>query len=89
MAEELGDAVALNVPVRTIEQTGDHVTVASDLVRIRACWVIVAIPPPTGEALAARRTAVPQALAKVFGPQVLSPINYIEQDWTRERWSTG
>lgn len=172
MAEELGDAVTLNAPVRMIEQTDNHVTVTGDLGQVRARLAIVAIPPqlagqidwhpllpptrrqllhrlPMGRLLKVhavydkpfwrdaglsggalmdrgpvritfensppdagvgvlmafiggstwhewgnrpleeRRTAVLQALAKIFGPQALTPIDYVEQDWTRERWSTG
>jgi monoamine oxidase len=27
--------------------------------------------------------------AEAFGPRALKPIDYFEQDWTRERWSRG
>jgi monoamine oxidase len=36
-----------------------------------------------------RRNAVLRAFAAAFGPQALSPTDYIEHDWTRERWSLG
>jgi monoamine oxidase len=38
---------------------------------------------------AARRTAVLEGLAKVVGPQALKPVEYVEQDWTHERWTMG
>ncbi|MDP3968833.1 MAG: FAD-dependent oxidoreductase [Nocardioides sp.] len=38
---------------------------------------------------AARRRAVLEGLAKIVGPQALKPIEYTEQDWTRERWTGG
>jgi monoamine oxidase len=40
---------------------------------------------PAGE----RQTAVLQAFARIVGPQALTPIDYVEHDWTHERWSTG
>lgn len=36
-----------------------------------------------------RRNAVLRAFATAFGPQALSPTDYVEHDWTRERWSLG
>ncbi|MFZ5848779.1 MAG: flavin monoamine oxidase family protein [Actinomycetota bacterium] len=38
---------------------------------------------------AARRTAVLEGFAKLFGPEALRPIEYVEQDWTHERWTKG
>lgn len=38
---------------------------------------------------AARRTAVLEGFAQMFGPQALKPIEYTEQDWTKERWTGG
>jgi monoamine oxidase len=39
--------------------------------------------------LSERRSAVIQAFARIVGPQALTPIDYVEHDWTQERWSTG
>jgi monoamine oxidase len=36
-----------------------------------------------------RRNAVLRAFAAAFGAQALSPIDYVEHDWTRERWTLG
>jgi monoamine oxidase len=36
-----------------------------------------------------RQNAVIQAFARIVGPQALTPIDYVEHDWTQERWSTG
>lgn len=36
-----------------------------------------------------RKRAVLQGFAELFGEQALSPIEYTEQDWTRERWTRG
>ncbi|NYG54826.1 flavin monoamine oxidase family protein [Nocardioides perillae] len=38
---------------------------------------------------AARRRAVLEGFAAMFGEQALSPIEYTEQDWTREQWTRG
>lgn len=37
----------------------------------------------------ARRDAVLDGLARLFGPRAAEPELYIEQDWGRERWSGG
>lgn len=39
--------------------------------------------------LAQRRQGVLEGFAKVVGDQALSPIEYVEHDWTREQWSRG
>jgi monoamine oxidase len=36
-----------------------------------------------------RRAAVLQGFADMFGPQALAPVDYVEHDWTRERWTRG
>jgi monoamine oxidase len=38
---------------------------------------------------AARRKAVLDGFAEMFGDQALHPIEYVEQDWTKEQWSVG
>ncbi|GDY30087.1 flavin monoamine oxidase family protein [Gandjariella thermophila] len=172
MAQQLGDAVALNAPVRKISQNGSTVTVTSDRGVVTASKVIVAVPPPlvvgidwdpllppkrlqllermpmgalmkvdavydtpfwraaglSGMAvsdtapvrvcfdncppdasvgvlmafiggatwadwgnrpLAERRAGVLRQFAQFFGPQALNAIDYVEHDWTHERWSLG
>lgn len=37
----------------------------------------------------ARRQAVLEGFARMFGKQALSPIDYTEHDWTHERWTRG
>jgi monoamine oxidase len=37
----------------------------------------------------ARREAVLQGFAAMFGERALSPVEYTEQDWTEERWTGG
>ncbi|MET0997987.1 MAG: FAD-dependent oxidoreductase, partial [Marmoricola sp.] len=39
--------------------------------------------------LAARRSAVLKGFAEMFGDKALSPIEYVEHDWTKERWTKG
>ena len=39
--------------------------------------------------LGARRSAVLDAFAAIFGPKALHPIAYIEKDWMREPWIAG
>ncbi len=39
--------------------------------------------------LAERRKLVLEGFAKVVGPEALSPIEYVEHDWTHERWTMG
>lgn len=38
---------------------------------------------------AERKAAVLAGFASMFGEQALRPIEYTEQDWTRERWTKG
>jgi monoamine oxidase len=36
-----------------------------------------------------RRAAVLQGFAEMFGPQALQPVDFVEHDWTKERWTRG
>lgn len=36
-----------------------------------------------------RRQAVLEGFAAMFGSQALDPVDYVEHDWTKERWSGG
>jgi len=36
-----------------------------------------------------RRQAVLEGFAAMFGPQALNPVDYVEHDWTKERWTGG
>jgi monoamine oxidase len=38
---------------------------------------------------AARRKAVLEGFAQMFGPKALKPIEYTEHDWTKETWTRG
>lgn len=39
--------------------------------------------------LADRRSAVLEGFADVVGPRALKPVEYVEHDWTHERWTMG
>lgn len=39
--------------------------------------------------VAARRAEVLRQLAVCYGPSALEPLDYIDQDWSAERWSRG
>lgn len=39
--------------------------------------------------LAERRKLVLEGFAKIVGPEALKPIEYVEHDWTHERWTMG
>jgi monoamine oxidase len=39
--------------------------------------------------LEARRKAVLEGFAEMFGEKALHPIEYVEHDWTKERWTRG
>lgn len=172
LAAQLGDIVALDAPVRRIEQGASNVTLTTDRGVVTAAQVIVAVPPPlvvgidwtpllplnrlqlmqrmpmgvlmkadavydrpfwrdaglsgmgvtdsepvrvtfdnsppdasvgvllafiggatlrdwAAKSAADRRAGVLQGFASVVGPQALTPIDYVEHDWSRERWSLG
>lgn len=38
---------------------------------------------------AERKKAVLEGFAAMFGDEALTPVDYVEQDWTKERWTTG
>ena len=38
---------------------------------------------------AARRRAVLEGFAAIVGDEALDPVEYVEHDWTRERWTKG
>lgn len=41
------------------------------------------------QTLAERRKAVLEGFAKVVGPEALEPFEYVEHDWSDERWTMG
>lgn len=43
----------------------------------------------TGQSAAARQQAVLNSLARYFGKQALSPIDYTDKDWLSDEWARG
>jgi monoamine oxidase len=92
MAEELGDAVLLESPVRSIDHGADGVAVRSDRATVRAKRVIVAIPPTLAgriaydPALPAIRDGLCQRMAQ--GSVVKCMAVYDRPFW-RERGLSG
>jgi monoamine oxidase len=69
LADELGDAVVLNAPVRAISQDGGQVRAYSDAADVHAQRAIVAVPPPLAArigyepALGGQRDQITQRMA--------------------------
>jgi monoamine oxidase len=91
MADELGDAVRLNAPVRTILQRADHVVVESGATTVSARRVVVAVPP----ALALEITfdpALPEDRLMLYrhstaGPETKTLLVYDEPFWRADGFS--
>jgi monoamine oxidase len=91
MARDLGDAVRLASPVRSIEQDGDGVTVRADGVAVRARFAIMTAPP----ALATRiryEPALPRDHAQLLermpaGAIIKIMTVYDEAFWRRDGMS--
>jgi monoamine oxidase len=91
IADDLGDAVHLDTPVRSITQDDDHVVVTSATLEVSARRVIVAIPPALvldiafDPALPADRTELyRQAVA---GPESKTLVVYDEPFWRADGFS--
>jgi monoamine oxidase len=87
IAGELGDAVELGTPVRTIEHDANGVVVRSDRLEVRAAHAIVAIPPNLVHDIAftpdlphERRTLYERLVA---GPESKTLIVYDDAFWRR------
>jgi monoamine oxidase len=85
VADELGNAVHLNAPVRSITQSIDHVSVVADGVTVAARHAVIAVPPALvlditfdpcleGDRLALYRQAV-------AGPESKTLVVYDEPFW--------
>jgi monoamine oxidase len=92
MADELGDAVVLESPVRSIAHGPDGVVVRSDRASVRARRVIVAIPPTLAgriayePALPARRDGLCQRMAQ---GSVVKCMAVYERPFWRDRGLSG
>jgi monoamine oxidase len=91
MAEDLGDAVRLQAPVRTISQRDDRVVVDADDVSVSAAHAVVAVPPALAAeiafepALPADRTAL--FTGAVAGPESKTLVAYDEPFWRADGFS--
>jgi monoamine oxidase len=91
VAEELGDSVRLNAPVRSISQRADHVRVDADDVTVSARHAVVTVPPALALEIAfdpvlpaARVTLYRNAIA---GPESKTLVVYDEPFWRGEGFS--
>jgi monoamine oxidase len=91
VADELGDAVRLNAPVRSITQRDDHVLVDTGELSVSARHVIVTVPPVLALEIAfdpplpdERQTLYRNA---VGGPETKTLLVYDEPFWRSEGFS--
>ena len=91
VADELGDALHLNAPVRSIMQRDDHVLVETGDLVVSARHVVVAVPPALALEIAFdpalsedRMTLYRNAVA---GPEAKTLIVYNEPFWRAEGFS--
>ena len=81
-----GSAVLDHGPVRTVFDNSPADAKVGVLLAFvgGSSWREVALLP-----LAERRRLMLEGFAKVVGPEALTPVEYVEQDWTHERWTMG
>jgi monoamine oxidase len=91
VADELGDAVRLNAPVRSIAQPDDRVIVESDTLTVEARHAVVTIPPSLVLDIAFdpvlpedRRTLYTKTVA---GPESKTLVVYDEPFWRADGFS--
>ena len=91
MAADLGDAVHLGAPVRSISQQPDHVVVTADGVTVRAPRVVLSVPPTLALDIAfdpvmpADRQALYRGM--VAGPESKTLLVYDEPFWRADGFS--
>jgi monoamine oxidase len=92
MAAELGNAIMLNAPVRSISQDGSGVTVTSDVGKWRCAYAIVAVPIPLSARISYEPLLPPQrdilAQHMPMGSVIKYWIAYDKPFW-RERGLNG
>jgi monoamine oxidase len=91
VADELGDAVRLNAPVRSITQRDDRVVVDADGVRVTARHAVVTIPPALILDIAFD-PALPEDRTSLFrnavgGPETKTLVVYDEPFWRADGFS--
>ncbi len=79
-----GEAVSTTGPVRLAFDDSAHDDSQHQLVGFLLGRTATEHPDP-----APRREAVLACLAELFGHEAREPTHYVDQDWTRERWSGG
>jgi monoamine oxidase len=85
VADQLGDAVRVNAPVRSVKQTDDRVVVDAGDLSVSACHAVVAVPPALAIEIAFdpvlpddRATLYRKAVA---GPETKTIVVYDEPFW--------
>jgi monoamine oxidase len=82
-----GEAVASDGPLRMVfddsSADGSKAALVGFVIGDAAIAMCKAIGP------AERRATVIAALVRMFGADAASPIDYVDHDWTAERWSRG
>jgi monoamine oxidase len=91
MAAELGDAIQLSAPARSLTQHDDHVIVASDAVEVGARHAVVAIPPALALEIAFDPVLPDDRLTlyrnDVGGPESKTLVVYDEPFWRADGFS--
>jgi monoamine oxidase len=91
MAAELGDAVRLDSPVRSIAQHDDHVTVGSDDLAVSARHAVVTVPPALALDISFDPVLPDDRLTLyrnyVAGPESKTLAVYDEPFWRRDGFS--
>jgi monoamine oxidase len=91
VAAELGDAVRLNAPVRSIAQRDDHVLVTADDVAVSARHVVVTTPPALALEIEFDPVLPDDRLAlyrkAVAGPESKTLVVYDEPFWRADGFS--
>jgi monoamine oxidase len=91
MADELGDAIHLSAPARSVTQHDDHVVVSSDDLVVSARHAVVAVPPVLALEIAFDPVLPEDRLTlyrnDVGGPETKTLVVYDEPFWRAEGFS--
>ena len=91
IAEDLGDAVRLSAPVRSITEREDHVDVDADDLAVSARRVVVAVPPALTLEIEFDPVVPPDRLtlyrSAVAGPETKTLVVYDEPFWRGDGFS--
>lgn len=91
MADELGESIHLNAPVRSITQHADHVIVEADAVTVSARKAVVAVPPALALEIAFDPVLPDDRLTlyrnDVGGPETKTLVVYDEPFWRADGFS--